>query len=765
LASAEGWYDVAMGDEVVEVFRDRYGVPHVYATSFRGVWFGQGYVAAEDRLWQMEMYRRDAKGELAELLGARSLEKDRRTRGRSHTEAERLRVAASLSAEHRAVLEGFRDGVNAYIERATVSGALPKQYADIPAPDGERVVPRPWQVTDSIAIAEMMADRFGSGGADEVEFQQLLDRLIARHGEDAGWAIFNDVVPRNDLDAPTTMPKTYRVRYQAARQTPPVAPGSRADAPMELLQAYRSGRESDVAVAREIGSFTGMGSNAWVVAPARSASGNAVLFGGPMMGFGAPQIAYEVHLNGPAYPDGSGTLNVIGMAFAGLPTVLIGHNATAAWTTTSGGGNVSDLYIESLDAEDSDRYQFRGESLEFVRIPQAIRVRQEDGAMAEETLEVLRSVHGPVVSRNVTARRAVAVKHSFWQDEAYNVLPAFLGLNRAASVEDFLAACSRIQTTHNFFYADQKGDIAYAWVGRYPIRRDGHDWRLPSRGTGEDEWVGFLPFADLPHSVNPDQAYFGNWNNKPSDEWESIFGRVFWGHRIYKRLAENDAGSLQDVKDLAWEAGTNDFIADYLHRYLMLATQHPSLGGVPEAMEVAGIAQEYDGVRGVGAAGERVYDTFARELLREVFADEMPWLFVQPLDNTSFLLLASLLLRVFEPEDSYLQPSRDYLNGYSRDDVLASALRKTLAALGSDASHWGEEPRHIALGAAGTVPWARRGTYMQIVELSSPDVRGWNVLPPGQSEDPSSPHFADQVELFRNWDYKPTVLRREQLGP
>lgn len=754
VAQGSGWYVLRAGNENIEVFRDNFGVPHVYAQTFRGIFFGQGYVSAEDRLWQLETFRRDAKGELAELYGQRRLDQDRRVREQSRTETERHQTLERLSAEMRLVLEGLRDGINAYITEATTKNLLPKPYRDL------NLTPRPWTETDTIAIAEMMSRRFGSGGDEEIETQEILNRLVAEHGEKTARAMLDDLLPINDKDAPTTMPKTYAVKYRVGRalETRPVDAETLA-----LLKAVQEELRAERQIAEEVGSFPRLGSNAWVLAPQKTVSGNAILFGGPMMGFSAPQIAYEVHLNGPAYPNGAGRMNVIGMAFAGIPAVLIGHNEATAWTTTSGGGNVSDLYIEELNPDNPNQYRFKGVWRNFERITHTYRIRQEDGTFREESYDALRTVHGPVLRLDVTKGIAISVRHSYWTDISYIVSDAFLNFNRQSTPEDFLKACSTIQTSHNFFYADNRGNIAYAWVGRYPIRPKGTDPRLPLRGTGEEEWEGFLPFDALPKSVNPEQGYFGNWNNKPSDDWDFWLGRVFWGQRIYSRLSQEGKMTLQQVMDLAREVGTNDFIADTFRPYLMLAVNHPRMGGVPEAMEVAHIAREYDSVLGVGSAGERIYDTFVRELLREVFSDEMPFLFEKSLNNETLLALMSLVLRVFEPEKSYLQPSRDYLNGESVADVCARALEKTLDRLGTDPSKWGTEPRQIRLGDVAAIPWARRGTYMQVVELLSPTARGWNILPPGQSGNPESPHYKDQVELFAKWLYKPTLLRREEL--
>lgn len=786
-----GWSTVKMGDEVIEIFRDEYGVPHVYAKSFKGIYFGQGYVCAQDRLFQLEMYRRDAKGTMAEIRGESALRHDENRRRRGYSEAERWEIFANIDEETRTALVGLRDGINQYMREAIEADKLPVKFKEL------GITPEPWSATDSLAISEMMASRFGSGGTDEFRFKGVLDQLVETYGETEGWEMFEDLVPLNDHDAPTTAPKedvseqffhfnpfnsgnTWKVGRMEGMEGTEEKRGAQmlVKADHSVLEEMIDDWGSTQAFAEELGLYTKWGSNAWVVAPKRSASGNAMLFGGPMMGFSTPQIAYEVHLNGPAYLDGNGSMNVIGMAFAGVPTVLIGHNDTMAWTTTSGGGNVSDTYIEKLHPDDQYRYLFNGEWLDMQKRTEIIKVRQSDGSLKEVKYDVYRTVHGPVIGWDLDNRLAFTVKHPWWRDYSYNIGKAFLEFNRARSVKDFEYGCSLIQSTHNFFYADQKGDIAYYWVGKYPIRAPGLDERLPSLGTGENEWRGFVPFKDHPQSVNPAQGYFGNWNNKPADDWPGLYGKIFWGHRILERLAQDDSITLQEMESIAKGTGTDDFIADYLKPYLKIAVQHQSVKDNPllqktltEAMKYI---QNYNHILGEGNPAETIYETWLNLLIQEVFADDLGFLFKdKKMDETTMLVLANLLLRVFEPETASVKPSRDYLNGEPRDVVLARALQKTLLMLelqkGADVSKWGQKFRALDFGDAGSIP-ARRGkyvsvsgTYMQVVELSKPVINGRNVLPPGQSENPNSPHYNDQLELYKNWQYKPMRYRREDL--
>jgi penicillin amidase len=760
-----GWSNIRMGDEEIELFRDNYGVPHIYAKSFKGIYFGQGYVAAQDRLTQLEMYRRDARGTLAEIRGEGELQHDQQMRRRGYSTAERWRIFASVDEETRTAFIGLRDGINHYINEAIEGNKLPQMFEKL------GIKPEPWSVIDSIAIAEMMTWRFGSGGSEELRLKSTLDKLIEKYGEKEGMQVFDDLIALDDRDAPTTAPKAKSEKKKGGKKKAwnPDENDTVASVRIDGEVLKQTVRDWDALLdhAKREGLFHTWGSNAWVVAPERSASGNAMLFGGPMMGFRTPQIAHEVHLNGPAYLDGRGTMNVIGMDFVGLPTVLIGHNQRMAWTTTSGGGDISDTYIEVLNPDNHHQYKFNGEWLDMERRAETIRVRQSDGSFKEVEEPIYRTIHGVVTGWDEKNHRAITVKHAWWGNYDYSMLKAFLEFNRAEDVKDFERGCRLIQSTHHFFYADQKGNIAYYWVGRYPIHAEGTDPRLPSMGTGEQEWRGVVPWKKHPQSVNPKQGYFGNWNNKPGDKWKSLYNRVFWGHRILERLKNDDAITLEEMEHIAVETGRNDFMSDYLESYLLEGAQHPRAASDARVAQAVEIIKNYSHVRGDGSPAEAIYDVFAETLLREVFADELDFLFSERLDNDTVLVLTGLMLRAFEPETSYLKPSRDYLNGKSRAEVLAQALIKTLDTLeeqqGKEVGKWRAQERWIDFGEAGRIPWARRGTYMQVVELSKPKINGRNVLPPGESEDPESPHYKDQLEMYANWQYKPMRYLREDL--
>ena len=368
--------------EQVLIIRDSYGVPHIFADSERALCYGSGYAVAQDRLGQMEKYRRAARGTLAELVGSESVAHDQQVRQEGYTDAEYQEQVDRLDARYRAMLQAYADGVNAWMAEAKASGQLP---ALIKAAGIEL---EPWRPTDTAAIGAMMARRFGSGGGQELRVQQVYNGLKTRFGPDRAAAIFNDVAIAQDPYAPTTIPRGecegaipfYQPQAPAPRQALGSSEGlERAYAAMDWT------RHAPMLAAHGI--TVRLGSYAWAVSPRRTASKAAMLVGGPQMGFDTPQIAHEVHLCGAGY-------NTMGMGFAGVPGVMIGINEHLAWTTTTAGSDVEDIFAEKLNPQDKYQYLHNGKWLDMTSRTELIKVRGQDPV----TITVYRTVHGPVMS-------------------------------------------------------------------------------------------------------------------------------------------------------------------------------------------------------------------------------------------------------------------------------------------------------------------------------------------------------------------------------
>jgi len=734
-----------IGDATIRIFRDKFGVPHIYAPSIYGVFYGSGYAQAQDRLAQMELYRRTAKGELAELMGEGALEQDKQRRTLGYTEAERWEQFASLSPEEQLVLKAFADGVNAIIAQVNAGKRpMPQRLKEL----GLTKL-KAWKPTDTIAIAHMMAERFGSSGGEELRMLQLRLYLQLRFGAQA-MSVLNDLAWQNDPTSPTTVTGGARDagRGTGKKQTLNLVPRPSSSVP--LLEAIRVAEEWDsVEWCRKLGLFTKFGSYAMVVAPKKSATGKPLLVGGPQMATGTPSIAYEIALYCPKF-------QVRGMTFAGIPIVLIGMNRHLAWTTTSGAGDNVDIFAEHLSRESKYRYLYRGEWLPMERRVELIFVKGKEEPVQ---VEVCRTVHGVVLSWDEKAGVAYA-RAKAYQGKELGVLKAIYAFHKATNIREFAEACQHIATSHNFFVATKDGDIGFWFCGRYPIRAEGIDPRFPTPGTGEFDWKGFVPFDKLPQQINPPQGFFANWNNKPAPWWDNgdlpRWGAVHHVKRIIDLLASKPKLTLEDLRRFVVDIEGYDVRADFFKPLLLRAVQKVAAGD-SELKMVADLLKRWDNQRSEGSVAATVFDAWFEALQEVVFADDLGDFGDKNLFRTA--IQPSLLWYVLADKPPR-KLSRDYLNGESKDEVMVKALRVALERLRKERGeifNWGFRKPLWRFDPLPPIPGPNRGAYIQIVEVSSPP-HGFNILPPGQSEDPNSPHYADQHPLAMKWQFKPMVF-------
>jgi penicillin G amidase len=770
-ARADGFTTLHVDGDDVRIYRDEFGVPHIFAETNRGLFKGYGYAIAQDRLWQLELFRRAAQGRLAELLGATTvpsnvqigqstaLAADTDIRTRHYTETELHEQLALLDAEEAEIFSAYADGINHYITAvvaADPASKLPFEFHSLGIG-----VPAHWTALDIVANI-VYQSRFGQAGGQERQNQTLLTSLITRHGEEAGLAIFNDVRWIDDPETPVSVPAERAVdkRLGADPRTPAL--------PDQLQGATQ---ESEVSLEEQADAVLGMvgvpisaGSHGWIVSAAKSANGSAMLFGGPQVDFNTPELFHEVHLKG-----GNG-FNVMGRAFAGVPFVYAGRTHHMAWAMTSGTfGDTRDTYIETLCG---GGYLFKGVCTPFETRIEVIKVK---GAPSVN-LTVRRTVHGPVVGTGsgvvFTQKRVV------WKREIESA-KQFLGINRARNLQEFEAAVRRLEVCHNFLYADKVGNIAYWLSGKVPIRPVGFDPRLPLPGTGNAEWTG--EFRPVPFSINPTRGWLSSWNSKPSLGYpnpdQRSFGKQWRSLEIDERLA-NGLISLNDMKDIAKDIARTDQGGDgrearYLKPYLLNA-----LDVVPPSNALASRARAvltaWDGsvfkepiAATTREAGQVIFAKWLEVMRVNTFGDELGTQVSQASTNMLIHVLDDAL-----GGGSGVPPSRDYFNGVNPNTVISAAFDQALAALGPNPSAWSTQPRDIvrfrhtlypAVPEVATMLDSNRATYVYIVVLSNPTPNSESILPLGQSgfiapDGTLDPHFRDQLERYRNFQYKPMRL-------
>lgn len=490
LPKTEGTIQVPGLQGPVEILRDRWGTPHIYAQSEEDLFFAQGYVHAQDRMWQMELQRRLGAGRLAEVLGEAALPIDRTFRILGLHRAASAEVSA-LEADVQAALSAYAAGVNACMERR--QGRLSLEFSLL------RYQPEPWKPLDSLLWAKVMSFNLGANWGTEV----IRLRLAHKVGAD----LAADLEPPYPANNPVTVARQGRGRKKAA---PPNGWGSEAlrDAlrqAVDLLGVpHAEGLPGGLVPGIPLG---GGASNQWAVAGARSVTGQPLLANDTHLPVSMPGIFYQAHLAGGRY-------DVTGVSFPGIPGIVIGHNAHCAWGMTTGWQDAQDLYAERLNPANPRQYEVDGHWVEAEVITEAIGVKGRAEPVMEE---VVVTRHGPIVSQLVGIDMPLALR---WVAlDPTNLIDSALAYNRASNWEEFRQALSKWETpAHNFVYADRAGNIAFLQAGRVPVRREGYGMAPVAGWTGEHEWQRFLGLDELPQALNPGQGWIAVANNLVVDE-------------------------------------------------------------------------------------------------------------------------------------------------------------------------------------------------------------------------------------------------------
>ncbi|MFN2165294.1 MAG: penicillin acylase family protein, partial [Anaerolineae bacterium] len=480
----------------VEILRDRWGVPHIYAGNELDLWFAQGFVHAQDRLWQMDFQRRLVAGRLSEVMGQTTVPVDRWIRILSMRRVAE-RETALLGARCRSMLEAYAAGVNARIAQ----GRLPVEFSLL------RYRPEPWTVADTLAWGKYMAWALSVNWEAEL----LRANLIAHLGPELAAELERTIAGQ----APTIVPPGILSQGRS--------PGQLA---LDRAEAARTFAGP--------GAQAGLGSNSWVVAGSRTRSGAPLLANDMHLLLNMPAIWYENHLAG-------GDLNLTGVTFPGIPGVVAGHNGHVAWGFTNGFPDVQDLYVERLRTVDGEtsapRIQalFEGEWEDVQVLHEEIRVKGGQTVLEE----VLVTRHGPIINalapdlagacaEEGAVDSPLALRWTALEPDP-STHEALMDMIRARNCREFRQALRLwLGPVQNVTYADTEGNIGYSLAGRVPVRAKG-DGRVPVPGwTGEYEWAGYIPFDELPHLYNPEQGYIVTANNRPvGDDYPYDLGSEF----------------------------------------------------------------------------------------------------------------------------------------------------------------------------------------------------------------------------------------------
>ncbi|MDQ3097417.1 MAG: penicillin acylase family protein [Chloroflexota bacterium] len=741
-----------------EILRDRFGVPHIFARNAHDLFFMQGYVLAQDRLFQMDLYRRAAHGTLSEVLGEATLAADKLTRTLSLGRAAR-RDEELLGVEARVATDAFAEGVNKFIQQYGES--LPFEFVLL----GYR--PHLWSPLDSLAIMKLQA--YDQATNYETELVRL--SIAQRLGVAAIAPLFPDPPGTPGLDAAWARIAPHVGVVEAPR------PADRENDGREVLRAIFGDPGS------------GAGSNCWAVGGSRTATGRPLLAGDPHLGVRNPSIWYEVALDGAGY-------RVAGFTIPGVPGVILGHNDRIAWSLTVAFADQQDLYLERADPADRSRFLYRGAFEPATVHRETIRVK---GRREPVPFEVVVTRNGPILTPILKDQSAPLALRWTALDGGRS-LDGILAIDRARDWESFRAAASIVEgPALTLCYADVDGHIGHSIVGRIPTRASAEDGRLPVPGwTGEHEWREPLAAERIPGVLDPSDG-LSIIANQRWTTLESAGSPSEWDPGVRAQRARELLGGIAKVSVDDLRRAQTDVLAPAARpfRDLIEALPRSSAGGDGSAAERAKeIVRGWDGVLSAGSAGAAVYETFVFHLITQVFKEKLgEAVFATYLaDGRPAFALQELVAR---PSDPWLVARGVPLQGADglTARALASAADELVRRQGADPAGWRWGALHritfvhplgsaIPFGLLNLGPYERPGdddtlndapydfakpyelrshaSLRTIVDLA--DIDGsWSVLPTGQSGQPAARHWGDQTPLWLRGDLKPMPLGRERI--
>ena len=738
-------------NQPIEIFRDRWGIPHIYASSLVDLCFAQGFVHAQDRLFQMELNRRTAQGTLSELFGETALNTDRTSRTFGFN---RLGLAdwENIIGDLREGILAYTAGVNAFLEKRKKK--LPFEFNML----SHR--PEPWVPADSLAFSRVMIWQLSHAWQGELIRAEIAEKVGADKASD------------------------LEIRYPS--QNPIILPDGIA---FNVL-------DPEGHLHRKSGPFLGRGkgSNSWVIAADRSQTGSAVLCNDMHLGLSIPSLWYMVHLHGQ---DG---FHVSGVSLPGLPMVLVGHNEKISWGMTLAFTDAEDLFIEQIDSQ--NRYLYEDQWLPLEIIDEIIEVK---GRVVPHLEKVQLTRHGPVISNVVNhSEHKVAVNSMALQPS--QALEGWYRLNKAGSWDDFVDAMRLIDAPQlSVTYADTKNNIGYWVTGSVPVRANGNGMVPVPGWSGEYEWVDRVPFEEMPHALNPHSGYIVTCNHKIIDEeYPHFLGNVWMNGYRARRLVELIEGHEK--------LSIDDHISFQVDVKCLPGLEFVSrLEGVfdpdPDVQLALRLLREWDGYLTSGSIGGTIYEvtryTMIRNILEPALGSELTnktmGVGFHPLLNHSNEFYGQdtvVLLRLLDDSNSW------WVKNAGGKDILISRslksgiewLRRTLGPE-SEQWNWGrihqvnfehalslrkpfdqvydrgpypiggdtDTPMQTAIHAEK--PYDNRvwsPSFRQIVDMGDL-TKSLIIIPPGQSGHLASANYDDLIQPWLDGEFLPMLWTREQV--
>ena len=738
----------------IEIIRDEWGVPHIYATDVHDTLFAQGFVHAQDRLWQMEVNRRAAKGLLSEFIGEEALDADRMSRTFGYARIGALDYKL-FSADEQQIFKSYCNGINAYIKHESFKKPVEMVLV--------KLEPHVWTPLDIAAMSRLLTDQMSWGWYDEL----IRAKLIEIVGPEAAAELDN------------TYPEGHAITLPKGIEYGKIAEPERLHAMEGPLFPHISG------------------SNAWTVSGKLTDTGKPYLCNDPHLPITSPNIWYEIHLDCP-------TLKVSGVSIAGIPMVPIGHNERISWGITLSFTDLEDLFVEQFTDDSCTEYIYKGEARKSTIVEEVINVKGREEPFIEK---VISTEHGMVISEILGHADQKLTLNSMALKPSKSIWGWFI-LNHARHWNDFKDAISYLTAPGlNIVYADVDGNIGYYNSGKMPVKTKDQS-SIPMPGwTGENDWDKFIPYDEMPHAINPERGYIVTCNHKVEPEdFPHFLGDIYMnGYRAVR---------LEQLFNTGEKFGPAEFTKMQLDITCLPGKQYAghfdSISFEDANVERARkILTSWDSVLDVNSVGGTLYKVSKYHVVRKLYEKHI--------DDAGLIgeLLGKGFHTSFGPANTFLGHNTStllrlldkgddswWIRNYGGSEKLLkegfeAAIEWLTFELGKDMEKWNWGRIHqidmihalsikkpldkifnigpfpvggdtdtplqtvtIAPGEFGGEIAAP--SYRQIIDLSDFD-RSMTVLPNGQSGNMASPYYDDQVNNWLNGQFHPMCWSREKV--
>lgn len=752
----------------VEVIRDKYGINHIYAKNQKDLFFAQGYCAASDRLFQFEIWRRQATGTVAEILGERELKRDIGTRLFQF----RGDITQELNHYHpdgEEIINAYVDGVNAYIMEVLENlDLLPFEFQLLGLEPGlwtpEVVISRHQGLLGNISHELNIGMAVAKVGTEKVK------ELVWLHPKDP--EIVLDPLIRGEL-----LNDKILELYKAYRKPVKFLPEDLVKPEDGIAMNYDS-KDYENVITRNKTDWISIGSNNWLVGPELTENGASIMANDPHRTLAVPSLRYMVHLVAPGW-------NVIGGGEPEIPGISIGHNEYGTWGLTVFRTDGEDLYVYELNPKNLNQYKYQGKWEEMQIIEETIQVKDKKDVYVE--LKYTR--HGPVSYIDSLHFKAYAVRCA-WLEPGGSPYLASLRMDQAKTWEEFREACSYSNIPgENMIWADKLGNIGWQAVGIAPVRTN-FSGMVPVPGDGRYEWKKYLPILEKPNTLNPESGFFATANQNVTPEnynnWDAItyiWSDPFRGDRVNEVLGSGKKFTMDDMKSL--QTDYHSIPASLLVPYLKNLDFNFEL-----EIEARDLLQNWDFELGKDLPEAGIYVAWERQIMDNANAIFVP----EEIEDLVSLQLRTIINFLQDPEDSWAtgETGRDeflkksfvqainFLSNtygpspedwiYGQEKFKHVFVKHSLSNILNE--EWREKinagplPRggnsYTVCATGGNDTQTHGATFKLIVNTGDWDLAiGTNT--PGQSGDPESPFYKNLFELWANDQYFPVYYSKGKI--